>query len=97
MILQVDSGKTDLIILRCASAHLRNKLMEICRLVVLWVQVTTYPHTHKLYISTYTQRYTHTELHTIAYTHTYYSIAHTHSTHTRGHFQTHAHTSHTIH
>ena len=54
MILQVDSGKTDLIILRCASAHLRNKLMEICRLVVLWVQVTTYPHTHKLYISTYT-------------------------------------------
>ena len=99
MILKVDSGKTHLIILRFAWAHLRNELMnlKICRLVVLWVQVTTYPHTHKLYISTYTQRYTHTELHTITYTHTYYSIAHTHSTHTRGHVQTHAHTSHTIH
>ena len=56
--------------------------MKICRLVVLLVQVTTYPLTHKLYISTYTQRYTHTELHTITHTHTYYSIAHTHSAHT---------------
>jgi len=66
--------------------------MKICRLVVLLVQVTTYPHTHKLLnIHIHTKIHTHRTTHNHTYTHipSYHTqTAHTHEdmfrhTHTR--------------
>ena len=66
--------------------------MKICRLVVLRVQVTTYPHTHKLlHIHIHTKIHTHRTTHNRTYTHILSYFTHKQHTHTRTCLDTHTH------